>query len=163
MRILKKKKLDKKKIENALSNNDGSLRDINLQLGREDLDSFLDWYIKSYHVENVTNKNGSDVKLPLNKDYFDTEDMIFLNEAKAVQGLLIEGLNCHVIRMPEDVFDVELDFKPNNYSYDEFVSFLQQLLSRIKKKEFYVKYENVSWKYGDISNGVILSHNDINL
>ena len=61
-------------------------------------------------------------------------------------------------------FFVEVTFFPEDiaqelFSLDQFFQFLQPIVSATGVEQFYVRYENASWEFGDTSAtaGVILS------
>jgi len=60
---------------------------------------------------------------------------------------------------------IELTFFPDYinqqiYNINEFLNWLKPILVALKTKEYYVRYENASWEYGDTSefSGVIFSN-----
>jgi hypothetical protein len=89
---------------------------------------------------------------------------VWTGEAKWVAQIQVfmswdmRGYDCEVSISPndieEDIFTMEL-----------FAEFLQSLLKAAGSEEYYVRYENVSWRFGDCSedSGVVFSHRDIPL
>jgi len=57
------------------------------------------------------------------------------------------------------------DFNKEAYSLKEFKIWLKPILITLNTSIFYVRYENASWKYGDINqdSGVIFTNNECNI
>jgi hypothetical protein len=157
--------MDKQKIEKYLADKDGSLRDINIgHLNKNNVVNFLKWYAQNYNVCHVIDKDGKEVESILQDNVFENEDDFYLLlNGRGKENVLIKDLNAFITLESKGVYEIELDFSPDAYSYDAFVTFLKSILKHVKTKEFYVKYENVSWQYGDTSSdsGVIFCHRDI--
>lgn len=159
--------VDKTGIEKALADKDGSLRDINIgNLGAEEIINFLEWYSKNYKVLEATNSKGEDVGSLLPKDIFKSGDRPFYFKLRGAdqKDVLVSNLNVFISEEPEDVYEIELNFAPARYSYESFVKFLTSILDCTEKREYYVKYENVSWVYGDDSGqDIIFSYKNLPL
>jgi len=153
-----------KEIEEALADNDGSLIDINMEsLDWDDIVKFLDFYVGHYRLDSTTNGEGKEV-LSLYRDGQYKEMFSNSNSLKitgAGKDFLVQDLNVDVFRNEMDTYDLELDFKPEDYNFDEFLKFLKPIVQCFKKREYFLKYENVSLGYENLAPDVIFSHNDI--
>ena len=143
-------------IEEQLADEDGSLRDINIEkLDHQDLEKLVAWYSKNYKVSLALNSEGEDIKAMIGTENFINkfQNYVIIYATSSVNNILIKDLNFFIIKNVDGSYAIEMDFKPRKIKFDEFCNFLKQILDCTKKREYYVKYENVSWKYGDVSEG----------
>ncbi|GAB7129780.1 hypothetical protein JCM19000A_42880 [Silvimonas sp. JCM 19000] len=83
-------------------------------------------------------------------------------------GAVIEQLQFYVSwKDPQKIF-AEITFFPedidwNKYSADDFLEFVAEIVAASGEPDFYLRYENANWRYGDIGpeSWVILSHKSV--
>ncbi len=154
-------------IQEDLLNRDGSCRDINLAewISKDDAIAVIELVQESWSLVQSVDGEGQQLSLP--------ETMSLLLHATGSAQMIWKRedfiphlqLYCHW-SSPTQYF-CELTFFPNDldvesFEMQTFFSFLKSLLSASHSEEYYVRYENASWKHGDISpdSGIIFSHHD---
>ena len=158
-----------REIEKQIIEIDGSCRNINFYVPQKNyLINLLKFLMDQYRFLSVAKSDGNKISID-NEDCKLDELVSFYNEHI---NLLLENKN-QVIKNPQffisrgesEDYYLEITFFPNDINRDKFtfiifVEWLSQILKCGNSKEFYVRYENSSWKYGDSSDdsGVIYSH-----
>lgn len=161
---------DQSSWENDLKDTDGSCRDVNLSehLSREAALALLDAISTEWMLHSAANGDGSTAS-PSN-----FSALVGIGEGSLSTlwsgGSLIKQLQCYLYWNPGDGVFSELTFFPDDiiedrFSLQRFTTFLSNLLAITHSTEYYVRYENASWRHGDASSqsGVIFSHHDLPL
>ena len=85
-------------------------------------------------------------------------------------GSFLQHLRCYLYWHPADGIFCELTFFPddiigNDLFVRKLTDFLSKILISTHSSEYYVRYENASWRHGDHSgdSGVIFSHHSLPL
>ena len=152
-------------IEEQLLDVDGSCRDVNFPDVDHSQAIELVKYIQSFSVlDNAIDPEGHQLSVEEVE-----KSLSFSSSETIVSYWRCEGLVSQVQLFfswsnPSGVY-VELTFFPNDIVHDlfslrEFLDWLKPILIALETNEYYVRYENVSWEYGDVSrtSGVIFTN-----
>lgn len=157
-------------IEEQLLDVDGSCRDINFP----DTDyskaiALLKLIVSFSDLESAFDKEGQELSIEGIE-----RNLLSIRQDAIISCWKCKGIISHIqlffswIKRAE-VF-VELTFFPDdvdkiNFSIHKFLNWLRPILLALDTDEYFVRYENVSWKYGDTSEyaGVIFSNLQYNI
>lgn len=156
--------------ERDLKEVDGSCRDINLSehLSREAALALLGVISGEWTLLGATDSDGLTISSP------DFPGCVGVGEGALStswgHGSYILQMQCYLHWKPAGGVFAELTFFPNDivegeFSFSKFTAFLTRLLAATGSTEYYVRYENGSWRHGNtaLASGVIFSHMDLPL
>lgn len=156
---------DIRQIENEILDQDGSCRDINIQdITFARTLSVLDCLKNIYQLKSAVNAEGEDITSCLACGQVDEELEKKQNHIHATyqnNEALITNLQVFVEWNNSKKVFIEFTFFPedvcNWFSFDAFINFISPFIEASDSKDFFVRYENASWEYGDTSplSGVI--------
>lgn len=161
-------------IERQILDEDGSLRDINVDnIDASKACDLIGHFLKDYSLYNVYSSSlDGDLedkallkvakKINLRFKLFEGE-----GEGKAVllwknEKALIKHFQIYFDWFEFDDISVELTFSPEDidvdrFSMNVFIDFLRPIINVTGTKKVFARYENVNWEYGDVDqySGVI--------
>ncbi len=142
-------------LEKQIIEFDGSCRDINFP----DVDKFkaiaLLEHIKSFSIlECADDEDGNEVSADEIKNLLSSSSRKTIFSFWKSEGL-ISGIQLFFLWANQSEIFIELTFKPDHinqklFNINEFLNWLKPILAALNTKEYYVRYENASWEYGDI-------------
>ena len=158
------------RIESQIVDIDGSCRDVNFPDSAMGKAIDLINYIESFStLRSASNAEGGELT---------TKEIKSLISSSATQTIS-SGWECHGLISQIQIFlnwveideiFIELTFFPNDvnekaYSLEAFKAWLKPFLVALNTDTYFVRYENVSWKYGDTSkdSGVIFTNKECEL
>lgn len=146
---------------------DGSCRDINFTewVTREGASAVIAFLADNFTFVRAGDGEGHEQSLP--------SAVVFLKNQTGSLNMLwakeefLPHLQLYVYWPSENSFFLELTFFPqdldqNRFDIQAFFTLLSNLVTASGSNAYYVRYENASWKHGDVSpsSGVIFSHHD---
>lgn len=152
-------------VEVALLDSDGSCRDINFSeyISAAGAIGILNFLSSSWKLSQATSGNG--VEIPLAE-----LSRTLRQESCSLSTIWDHGTNPSHIQAyffwsaADEIF-CELtffpqDFDSTSFTLDGFMLMLRKLVSVAHSKEYYVRFENASWRHGESTKygDVILSH-----
>lgn len=158
---------DIQQIESDISTRDGSCRDINIEdISFERTRRVLDCLNDIYQLKSAVNSEGEDITSCVNSGTVDGEFGKKKNSIHSVfhnEEALITNMQVLLAWNDSKKVFVEFTFFPedvcNRFSFNEFVNFISPFITASGSKEYFVRYENASWEYGDISlQGGVIYH-----
>jgi len=154
-------------IEEQIIDIDGSCRDINFpKVDRFNAIALINWIDSFSTLEKATDSQGHELSVEDIKKHFslsshDGETIISYWRSDG----LISRLQLFFIWQKRSEIFIELTFFPEDidkkiFNIKEFLKWLKPILLALNTNEYYVRYQNISWKYGDTSesSGVIFSN-----
>ena len=164
-----RRRVDFRRWERELLEHDGSCRDITFaeSLTREAGLSLLNVLSTEWSLYLATDFGGaeespSDFRACLSRDqgylYTLWEHGAFIRQMQCLMHWDKDVLSCELTFFPRDIVAGE-------FSISKLTAFLDKALAATDSTEYYVRYENASWRHGDITerSGVIFSHHDLPL
>jgi hypothetical protein len=159
-------------IEKQIIDQDGSVRDINIDnIDVSKACALAEHLYKNYSLSSAFTGDGRDVlsliaSPSLRSAIFEKEksnvDLFWQNPENLIRDLKL----FFEWNKRGDIF-VELTFFPEEidtetFNLDLFMGFLKPIIKISDTQQFYVRYENASWEYGDVSqySGVIFYNLD---
>ena len=151
--------------EDDLKDRDGSCRDVNFSehLSRESALALLEAIGTEWTLHSATDGDGLTVSPSNFRACIGTGEGSLSTVWRG--GSFIKQLQCYFFWSPVDTVFSELTFFPDDIVEDRFTlskltAFLSIALAATHSTEYYVRYENASWRHGDTSpeSGVIFSH-----
>lgn len=144
------------------SRDDGSCRDMTFSaLTEEQTRNLLDWLCESYAELEVEAYNSEDTEEILPKDFFESAYQSMRIMARGSKTV-IEIIQLYVYVENDGSYFAELTFFPEdikntNDLLDKMNSWLDIIDSKVNPSKYYLRFENASWKFGDVSkySGVI--------
>ena len=154
--------------EASLRNQDGSCRDINLSehLSAEASLALIEVLAAEWTLASATDQDG----LVISKSDISSRVGIGTGALTTIWngGSLLDHLRCFLHWDHTDGVFCELTFFPedvigNDLFFKRFIDFLRLVLSATEQTEYYVRYENGSWRHGDTTpaSGVIFSNQSL--
>ena len=152
-------------IKRALFDPDGWCIDINVaeQITKAGSIGIIDFIASSWTLELALGSNGKEFTLADLPNVFDLETATLHTMWKGT-GISNYLQAFFIWNTPGQVF-CELTFNPKDmnpaqFEITEFLQFLSKLKNAAGSDEYYVRYENASWKHRDAGNTsrVIFSH-----
>ena len=155
--------------EEELRDRDGSGRDINLSehLSRDAALALLEIISAEWNFKSATNSDGEAIS------ELDISSCVGIGAGAAsthwIGGSFLGYLQCYLYWNPAERVFCELTFFPEDIiGHDLFVQlrqFLSAVLIATQSSDYYVRFENASWRHGDTSphSGVIFSHHSLPL
>lgn len=152
-------------VEIALLDGDGSCRDINFSeyISTAGAVGILNFLSSAWKLSQATNGNGKEIPF--------AELSRTLNRESGSLSTRWEGgsnpsqVQAYFFWSATDEVFCELTFFPQDcdrasFTVDGFLLMLRKLVSVAQSKEYYVRFENASWRHGEPTkyNDVILSH-----
>ena len=159
--------IDASAVRAELLDRDGSCRDINFtEWGtRERASAVIAFLADNFTFVRADDGEGHEHSLPSTIEFLKSQtgslNLLWAKEE------FIPHLQLYVYWLSEHGFFLELtffpqDLDPNRFDIQAFFTLLSNLVTASGSDEYYVRYENASWKHGDVSasSGVIFSHHD---
>jgi hypothetical protein len=156
---------DIRQIEREILDRDGSCRDINIEeisfVKARDVTESLN---AAYRIMSAVNSEGEDVKRLLNEGNIFDEFEKRPNSIHVTyenERALISHLQLYLFWGHSENVSIEFTFFPEaiakDFSFSAFEQFISPFITASGSEEYFVRYENASWKYGDTSpeSGVI--------
>ena len=162
--------IDHPLLEKALKDRDGSCRDINFseQLSRDSALKLLDAIASEWSLRSATDSEGNCLSATDMRNHIKASKGSY--STFWTDGPLIRQLQCYLYWNPYDDVFCEISFFPDDIDEDEFnmlkfMALLARLIKAARSTEYYVRYENSSWRHGDTSgtSSVIFSHHSVPL
>lgn len=157
-------------LERDLKDRDGSCRDINLseRISRNSALKLLDAIASEWSLRSATDSQGNSLSTT------DMHDQLQASEGSLstfwTEGPLIRQLQCYLYWNPSDDVFCEISFFPDDivdseFTMPRFMALLARFIKATRSTEYYVRYENASWRHGDTSatSSVIFSHHSVPL
>jgi len=145
-------------IEENIADIDGSCRDINFpDVEKIKIESLLKYLESKFVLERATNSEGTELSIEeLHSTLNNSDKQTIINHWKS-DGLIKHFQFMFFWEENSKVF-LELTFFPDEldgklYNLYSFLYWLKPILVTLGIKEYYVRYENASWQYGDVSDG----------
>ena len=138
---------------------DGSFRDINFEnIAFESAIALIDCLVKIYRPRSASNSKGDDIlNLIVNGD-IESQFEIQPNYIHATfenDKVLIRYMQILLDWEHTQNVCVELTFSPEDindgFSLSSFEEFIAPFIAASGTTHYYVRYENASWKFGDLS------------
>ena len=153
-------------LERDLKDRDGSCRDINFSehLSRDSALNLLNAIASEWSLRDATDTEGNSLSIT------DMRSQLQASEGSIstfwTEGLLIKQLQCYLYWNPADDVFCEISFFPDDiveseFTMPKFMALLARFIKATRSTEYYVRYENASWRHGDTlaNSSVIFSHN----
>lgn len=152
-------------IEEQVIDIDGSCRDINFpDVGRSEAVALLNQMKQSCKLKNSTDSEGNIISTQGIIKRLSSSDTETISSYWLCQGLVSQVQLFISWAKGEEIF-VEITFFPQDvdttaYTLTEFTGWLKPILVALSTSTYFVRYENSSWSYGDISetSGVIFTN-----
>jgi hypothetical protein len=152
-------------LEWALKDRDGSCRDINFSehISRYSALKLLDAIASEWSLCSATDAEGNSLSAT------DMRNQLEASKGSLstlwTEGPLIRQWQCYLYwNRSDDVF-CEMSFFPDDiveseFNMPNFMALLARFINATRSAEYYVRYENASWRHGDMSatSSVIFSH-----
>ena len=154
-------------IQRCLFERDGSCRDINFtNPSWAGVDRLIERISRTHDIKEATDSSGSVVTVASGHtcdSLVPAPDGYVLFQGQAASAL-IRQLQVFVGREMDGMPFVEFTFFPDDlreagFTVDGFVRFVRELQELLEATNYFVRYENASWRFGDCGqgSGVILS------
>lgn len=152
----------------AITESDGAFRDINIRpITVTAAKGIFAFFSTSFILRDATDEDGNElldiatINSQVENKQIGSVHSSWIGEKKWVSQIQlylawdIEGYECEISFFPEDI-------DKSIFTIQLFNKFLADLLNVAGNREYYVRYENASWRFGDCSknSGVIFSHKD---
>ncbi|MBY0574303.1 MAG: hypothetical protein K2P84_11535 [Undibacterium sp.] len=154
----------------ALLNRDGSCRDFNFaeRLSRQACVNIIALIKRDWELTEGHNSDGKLISLESVESYLDHDTgavhLIWTSHTKCPPHLQI------YISFEASEYFCELTFFPGDlyvpyFDLSEFLNFLNRLVTVSGSKEYYLRYEDASWRHGEetLKASVIFSHSSFKL
>jgi hypothetical protein len=152
----------------CLLDRDGSTRDVNFTpVTREELVSFLIFLMEDYRLESACNADGHDLVPRLGAHEFDAAlqgSAGYVHATLSNPSAVVRFLQFFVFWSPDEPgYGLEVSFFPDDvaierFTLDAFLAMLTDWNGRLQADDYFVRYENASWKLYDASDpGVIFT------
>ncbi len=148
---------------NEILNEDGSCRDINFdkEVSHKNLLHLIVFLNQHWDFKSAT---GFDEKLEI-LNLID-EELPESFQAFWTKGNMIKEMQLYAFKEKTGNYFLELTFFPQDVNKTELTvktltDFLTNLQRTTHSEKIFLRYENASWKYGEITPDVILSHLDL--
>jgi len=157
-------------IELDILNCDGSCRDLNFaeEITLNGVVQVLDFISSGWALKRATDDEGKELKL-------EQIHSALLREKGGLStvwegNVKITSLQVYIFWEAREKFFFELTFFPDDlektmFKLDDFLLMVSNLVRAAGSREYYLRYENASWRHGSIDrdSGVIFSHHDVAL
>lgn len=152
-------------IEEQVIDIDGSCRDINFpDVGRSEALTLLNHLKTSYKLKNANDSEGIEISTKEIIDRVSSYDNETISSYWLCQGL-VSQVQVFLSWTNDSKIFVEITFFPQDvdskrYTLEAFLEWLKPFLVSLNTSDYFVRYENASWNYGDSSeaSGVIFSN-----
>ncbi len=164
--------MDPAKVERCLVERDGFCRDMNFaDPSWAGVDRLMQWAAAPYDIKEATDSNGTDVIEKL-VDRRSLETIFpapdgYVHVLGDGRNTLIRQLQLFVAREEGGSPFVGMPFFPEGlnkrvFTVNEFVQLMQMTQDLLEASEYFVRYENAGWGFGDCGEwcGVIFSSTD---
>ena len=161
---------DHRDLEAKLRDRDGSCRDINFSehLSAKASLALLEVVSTEWTLSNATDQHGAAISRT------DISRLVGIGTGAVTtvwrRGSFLDHLRCFLCWDPTNGVFCELTFFPediigNEPFFKKFTDFLSLLLNAAQQPDYYVRYENASWRHGETGpeSGVIFSHHSLPL
>ena len=158
-------------IEEQVIDIDGSCRDVNFpDVERAEVITFLDYINELSALDNAYDSEGNELTISKLKETISSSKSETIFSYWHCKGLISQIQIFFSWKNNSKIF-IEITFFPQDidstlYSLEKFKSWLKPILLALNVRIYFVRYENASWKFGDMSetSGVIFSYKqyDIN-
>ena len=157
-------------IVESLLDNDGSCRDLNFELptwaGVKKLLALLE---TDYKEISGTDQEGKALPQPFRESVLIAAKNSGYAHLLFSKGVgLIRNLQVFICMEKNGTPFVEISFFPDDVCStstlrDDFITWTQEMQSRLEARRHYARYENASWQFGDVSSqsGVFMASNNI--
>lgn len=158
---------DISQIEREILDRDGSCRDIDIEeVSFERAGNVVESLKVAYLITSAVNSEGEDVEKVLNEGHIFEEFEKWPNSIHATfenERALISHLQLYLVWGHSENVSVEFTFFPDaiaeNFSFSAFEQFISPFIRASGSTEYFVRYENASWEYGDLSpEGGVIFH-----
>lgn len=152
-------------IEEQVVDIDGSCRDINFpDVGRSEATSLVNQLNISFELKNANDSEGTEISSKEIIERVSTSDKETISSCWLCQGL-VSQVQVFLSWTNDSKIFIEITFFPQDvdskiYTLEAFLEWLNPFLVSLNTSEYFVRYENASWNYGDTSetSGVIFSN-----
>ncbi|MGB0882432.1 MAG: hypothetical protein ACPGSO_05725 [Vicingaceae bacterium] len=148
---------------NEILHEDGSCRDINFdrEVSQKNLLHLIVFLNQHWEFKSLT-----DFEVKFEKLNLIDEELPESFQAFWTKGTMIKELQLYAFKEKTGNYFLELTFFPQDLNKIELTLntltvFLTNLQRITQSEKIFLRYENASWKYGEITPDVILSHLDL--
>lgn len=154
-------------IEKEILDRDGSCRDVNIEdVSFERARDVVDSLKQVYLVTGTVNSEGEDVEELIKEGKIHE---VFKKQPNSIHATfenemaLVSHMQLHLSWDQSEKVSVEFTFFPESvvgcFSFSLFDQFITHFVAASGSSEYFVRYENASWKYGDLSSeGGVIYH-----
>ncbi|MCW9027130.1 MAG: hypothetical protein OQJ77_07410 [Thiovulaceae bacterium] len=152
-------------IEKQVIDIDGSCRDINFpDVGKSEAISLLNLLKMSCELKSANDSEGAEISSKELMEHVSSSDKETISSYWLCQGL-VSQVQVFLSWTNDSKIFIEITFFPQDvdsktYTLEAFLEWLKPFLVSLNTSDYFVRYENASWNYGDTSekSGVIFSN-----
>ena len=154
-------------IEKEILDRDGSCRDVDIEeVSFERAKDVVESLKQVYQVTSAVNSGGEDVEESIKEGKIHE---LFKNRPNSIHATfenemaLVSHMQLYLFWDQSEKVSVEFTFFPESvvgsFSFSLFDQFITRFVAASGSSEYFVRYENASWKYGDLSpEGGVIYH-----